>query len=304
MTLHILECPSNLGLRESAPGVLPGVSRLPAWLKDHGLYDRLTPAHVHTLTPPPYTGLLDLLSGVRNANAIAGYAEAQAALLEIVLKEGGFPLVLGGDCSILIGNILGLKRVGRYGLFFLDGHTDFAWPSMSKTGGAAGMDLAIVTGHGHDKLADIDHAKPYIPEEYVWCVGNREYDPAYIAAIQGSGIYYEDLKTLRRDGIASCVSGFLTMLKENALDGFWIHFDVDVLDDRIMPAVDSRQKDGLSYAELDDLLGALLTHPLATGLDVTILDPDLDPDGRYTSAFIDHFVPIVNGRHGIPKPTI
>jgi arginase len=237
---------------------------------------------------------LDAESGVRNADAIARFAGTQATLLERVVREGAFPLVLGGDCSILIGNALGLKRVGRYGLFFLDGHTDFMGPDMSQTGGAAGMDLAIVTGHAHPKLAGIGGAESYVREEDVWCVGNREYDPSYVAVIQGSGIHYTDLASLRATGAGACVTGFLQMVAAHALDGFWIHVDLDVLDDRIMPAVDSRQDDGLSYAELEDVLGPLLAHPLATGMEVTILDPDLDPQGGYTRAFVEVFTGIVN----------
>ena len=71
-------------------------------------------------------------------------------------------------------------------MFFLDGHTDFILPEISQTGGAAGMDLAIVTGHGHDKLTNIFNLKPYLPERNVFCVGNREYSPEYIQPILGS----------------------------------------------------------------------------------------------------------------------
>ena len=70
------------------------------------------------------------------------------------------------------------------------------------------------------------------------------------------------------------------------LDGFWIHLDVDVLDDREMPCVDSRQAGGLTYTELRQLLRLLLESPLASGLDITILDPDLDPEGMYTARFV------------------
>ena len=65
------------------------------------------------------------------------------------------------------------------------------------------------------------------------------------------------------------------------LDGVWVHLDVDVLDSTIMPAVDSPQPDGLSFAELHELLSTLLTAPEVHGLQVTIFDPDLDPTGRY-----------------------
>jgi arginase len=62
--------------------------------------------------------------------------------------------------------------------------------------------------------------------------------------------------------------------------GFWIHFDVDVLDPQVMPAVDSPAPDGLQYDELSALLGPLLRHPLAVGMNMTIYDPKRDPGGE------------------------
>ena len=152
----ILEFPSNLGLKEPYPGHEPGVKHLPDFLNDHGFHAQLNPNLTIRLDPPPYSMDLDETSGVRNADQIVDYAKIQAALLQKVISQHYFPIVIGGDCSILIGNALALKNKGVYGLFFLDGHTDFMWPSLSQTAGAAGMDLAIVTGSGHEKLTNIN----------------------------------------------------------------------------------------------------------------------------------------------------
>ncbi|MFE5661174.1 arginase family protein [Streptomyces sp. NPDC056517] len=70
-------------------------------------------------------------------------------------------------------------------------------------------------------------------------------------------------------------------------DGFWVHLDVDVLDDAIMPAVDYRQPGGLSWAELEDVLRTALGHERAVGFDVTIFNPRLDPDGTIAGRLTD-----------------
>ncbi|PZR29289.1 MAG: arginase [Citrobacter freundii] len=290
----ILEFPSNLGLKEPSPGHEPGVRKLPPWLAQHGFHTRLNPASVIRLEPPPYSTKLDNESGVRNATEIINYAKQQASLLEKVMRSGSFPLVIGGDCSILIGNALALKKTGKYALFFLDGHHDFMLPALSQTGGAAGMDTAIVTGHGHEKLTNIDGFKPYFKEENVWCVGNREYYPPYVESILQSSIHYIDLGELRRQGTKQCAESFLNMVEEKQLDGFWIHIDADVLDDELMPAVDSRTPGGITYEELDDLLQPLLRSVKAGGLGITIIDPELDPDGKYTTQFVERFCKTFN----------
>jgi arginase len=62
-------------------------------------------------------------------------------------------------------------------------------------------------------------------------------------------------------------------------DGYWVHLDLDVLDNAVMPAVDSPQPGGLPPDQLVLLLRELLATDLAYGMDVTIYDPELDPDG-------------------------
>ena len=287
--VSIIEFPSNLGLKELIPGEEPGVKKLPDWLRKYKFHKLINPKTIYRLDSPEYTMKLDEVSGVRNAENIAKYAREQSGILEKVLSENKFPVVIGGDCSILIGNALTLKKRGNYALFFLDGHTDFIWPPLSETGGAAGMDLAIVCGYGHNKLTNIDMLKPYFKEEQVWCVGNRDYEEWYVQTILDSGINYTDLNKLRKFSIKKCVADFLNMVKSKSLDGFWIHIDVDVLDDNIMPAVDSRQEGGLNYAEFNEILELLLTGTKAIGLEITILDPDLDPTGEYTAGFVNNF---------------
>ncbi len=69
--------------------------------------------------------------------------------------------------------------------------------------------------------------------------------------------------------------------------GFWVHLDADVLDPAVMPAVDSPDPGGLLPDELAELLAVLVGSPRCAGLNVTIYDPDLDPDGRAGALLAD-----------------
>jgi arginase len=284
--VSIISFNSNLGLIEPAPGKEPGVKKLPAWLRKFGFFDLFDHEEEIGLEPPDYSMKIDPQTDMRNADAIAAYAVQQSRIIQDVISRKNFALILGGDCSIIIGNALALRQLGDYRLFFIDGHTDFMWPSLSSTHGVAGMDLAIVTGNGHPKLSNINQSGPYFKEENVWCVGNREYNRQYVAAIENTNIHYYDLNNLRKSGISACIHSFFDSLSSGSADGFWIHLDVDVLDPLIMPAVDSPDPGGLTWAELNLMLDSLLCHPLCTGLEITILDPDLDPDGKIVRAFI------------------
>ncbi len=60
-----------------------------------------------------------------NANGIAAFTAELADALGPILDKREFPVLLGGDCSIVLGSLLALRRRGRFGLLFVDGHTDF-----------------------------------------------------------------------------------------------------------------------------------------------------------------------------------
>ncbi|MCR6721407.1 MAG: arginase family protein [Chitinophagaceae bacterium] len=282
----ILNCPSNLGLREPYPGHEPGVRKLPAWLRKHGLHDKLKPVMDITVEAPAYSGVRDEESGLLNVPALRMYTQKLAGEMEMHLQGNKVIWMLGGDCSILTGAALALRREGRFGLFYLDGHTDFMDIRLSSTGGAGGMAASLVAGRGYEGLTKLDGFKNYIDEPLIWCVGNREYDDEYESEVRNSEATYYPLHAMRARGMVSLAMDFLDQMNNENVDGFWIHFDVDVLNDNIMPCVDSRTPDGLSYEELTDILGTLFIHPRFTGITLTILDPELDTDEKYTRELV------------------
>ena len=166
--ISILDAPSNLGLKPPAEGKEPGVKQMAAAIRSRGLLQRLGAVDAGTVEAPAYLDSLDVCLGIRNAEGLAIFAKALAVRIRELLERNRFPLVLGGDCSILLGSTLALRKLGRYGLLFVDGHTDLLTPSDSITGGAAGMDLALVTGTGPELLTNIDGQKRYVrPEDTV-----------------------------------------------------------------------------------------------------------------------------------------
>jgi len=288
----LIEASTNLGLKEPAPGVEPGVKFLPAALEKAGFSKLLGVKQHLSVEPPPYSMELDEESKVRNADAIAGYSKKLAAAIRIVFEEDKIPLVIGGDCSIMIGSALALKQKGDFGLFHLDGHTDYMGPELSQTKAAAGMGLAIVTGNGHDKLTNIEKLKPYIKEENVFCIGNREYDDEYVSLSLKSKMRYIDLAGIRKEGTGKITNDFLKLVESKKPDGFWIHFDVDALNDEVMPCVDSRNEDGLWYDEVKQMLKPLIKSPYFSGMEITILDPTLDKEGKYVSRFVNEMAEV------------
>src|SRR5687768_697975 len=126
------------------------------------------------VSPLSYSSERDKSTLLLNPNSIREFSLQLADTVSLVLHKNQFPLVLGGDCSILIGNLLALRRLGKYGLFFIDGHADFYQPEASPTGEVADMDLAIVSGRGPDVLTNIDGLRPLVQEKNVVLFGHRD----------------------------------------------------------------------------------------------------------------------------------
>ncbi|HET6751891.1 MAG TPA: arginase family protein [Actinomycetes bacterium] len=281
--IAVLDAPSVLGLRPPAPGRVPGCWRLPEALRRHGLVERLHAADAGRVEPPPYRPEIDPATGVRNGDTLPGYSVALADRLQELLGTGAFPLLLGGDCSILLGAALALRRRGRYGLVSVDGGLDFRHPGnahlVGPVGSVAGEDLAVVTGRGAEQLTNLEGRRPLVRDADVVAVGHRGLEGIADEVLATPMTLY-DAAGLRRLGPEEVAGRAVATLAGRGVEGFWVHVDADVLDPEVMPAVDSPEPGGLTHQELAALLRGLTADGLATGVQLTIFDPELDADGH------------------------
>ena len=278
MTVTLVSAPSNLGLRPPRPTSVPGCGKAPEALREAGLYRRFAGLGAEdggVVLPGRYAD--DAAPGVlRNQEAIVGHSRRLAERIAGLRNRGRVPLVLGGDCSLLVGAGLALRRAGNFGLVHVDGHTDFRNPGNSREcASLAGEDLAAVTGMHWPAIADIDGLRPYFRPRDVVHVGCRD-DDEHLAETRGLlGA------VIPARAAFGAVADMLRVIGRPELGGYWLHVDVDVLDPSVMPAVDSPSPGGFTADQLRDLLRSLA--PGAAGAQITVFDPDLDPDGRYAA---------------------
>ena len=276
MNLQIIEVPSPLGLRPS------GLEHAPSALRIAGLHERLGSPDAVRIAVPPYSAVRDPATEILNPKGIAAVARDTADAVSAALDSDRFPVLLGGDCSIVLGPLLALRRRGRYGLAFLDGHADFQHPRDEPNGEVASLDLAVATGRGPSVLADLDGLRPLVQDDDVALIGYRvlgDNDHFLGEHIRSTAITVTDFSEVRAQGTGYTLEQAAATLTRSDLEGFWVHLDVDVLDDALMPAVDYRHPGGLTWEEAAQILGGLLASHKARGLDLTIFNPRLDPAG-------------------------
>lgn len=270
-----------------------GEERAPAALRAAGLVERIgaddaggVDARVRDRRRDPRTGVIGA-DELRRASAVI------AARVAELLHRGRLPLVVGGDCSLLLGVVQALPAGS--GLWFVDGHADFLDAASSPTGEAADMELAILTGHGARELLDRD--RPVVDPDDVVLVGHRpdgldphvarenaRIDPAItaITAVEA-----------RAAGVDEVAAGAAARLSGRPA---WLHLDLDVLDESAMPAVSYPQPLGLEWHEVVALVAPLLAAPNLVGASVADFNPDRDVGGTHARDVVAALGSLVGGR--------
>jgi arginase len=284
--IEILTAPSILGL---TPG---GVQGLAESLLDAGLAASLGVTHPVVTVPTLnalYSDQRDPDTHCLNAPLIRQFSAGLGKAVTRTIRQHRFALVLGGDCSILTGIMPALKQAGNYGLVFLDAHADFYSPERSTTGQVADMDLAIVTGRGPELLTNMDNLRPYVPDEQVVHIGQRDWEETRRYGspdIRDTPIRCFGIELIEQRGIAAVTTEVLQCIDALPVDGYWIHFDTDVLSDDINPAVDYRLPGGLSFEQAGYILHQLLLTGRMAGMSVTIYNPALDEKGSIAQGIV------------------
>lgn len=283
----LIRAPSNLGLRPLRPGHVPGTWRAPAALAEAGLDDVIQPKLTVEISQPPYSPESQPGTRLRNGPAMRHFNLEVANEVAKAIGGGFFPWVIGGDCSILLGALAGARKHGPVSLVHIDGHSDFRHPGnydpQATLGSVAGMDLALATGRGEPLMTTWPGIEPpLVSDRQVVQIGERECRDLDFAwpDVNDTEITRIDVFLAQSLGTAAVLRRTYETLDQVEWP-FWIHLDVDVLDQQIMPAVDSPGTPGLDQEQLVSVLRSLLDDPRAVGLTLTVFDPDLDPDGRY-----------------------
>ncbi|ART64632.1 arginase family protein [Kushneria marisflavi] len=304
--MNLILAPSNLGLRSQWNGHEPGTWRAPFALIKAGLLEALDSPKLTELPRPRYRAAPQQGTQLLNGHEMRTFNLRLAELVEQYYRQDEFVLVIGGDCSILLGALAGARRMGQLSLLHIDGHSDFRHPGNDNTGqtagAAAGMDLALATGRGEALGTSWpDISGPLVEDRNVIQLGERENRDADFAwpDVNDTDITRIDVFEADRLGATGIIEIIDQALARQPDKGFWIHLDVDVLDQGIMPAVDSPGTPGIDPETLLSVLKRFAPDLRCIGMTVTVFDPDLDPDGHYASRIVEMLARIPFGSRRI-----
>lgn len=258
-----------------------GTENGPAALRDLGLAAALGATDAGDLAVAirgderdPVTGL------VASAGVLATTATIRAAVAARV-RAAERPFLAGGCCAELPGALGGARDAlgGPVGLVHVDGHLDLYDGVTSTTGEAADMPIAVALGLGPAAWVEATGGATVSPERLA-LVGFRDREES----IEDGMRQPEELPVALRlcsaaDIHAGDAAAIGTELAATVgATPFWLHLDVDVLDQAVFPATDYLMPGGLDWDQLEALITPLLSTPTLIGASVACYNPDKDPD--------------------------
>lgn len=222
-------------------------------------------------------------------SGVVSYPAVLELTRELRGKAGGLSrrddplLVVGGCCTLVPGVLGGLRDNGTDpGVAYVDGHLDLYDAVSSPTGEAADMPLAVALGRGPEEWQEAAGGGTLAAERLA-LLGYRDLEEARdlgsLLPADLEGGTFIDTPGLRDAGPGRSGQAVAAELADAAPDGYWVHLDLDVLDESVFPATDAFVPGGLDWDELGELLTPLLAADSCIGLNVVCFNPEKDADG-------------------------
>ena len=197
-----------------------------------------------------------------------------------VVREGGFPLVLGGDHSIALGTLSGLAAAAGEvgGAIWVDAHGDLNTPATSPSGNVHGMPLAAALGLAGASFSHPRLAIPSLDPARVSLLGIRSLDAGERELVRAYGLRVITMSEIDRIGIERAVREAL----DRAAGPGFVHLslDLDALDPGIAPGVGTPVSGGLTYREAHLACELAAESGLLGSLEVVEVNPVLDRENR------------------------
>lgn len=222
----------------------------------------------------------DPLTGLRNLEAVVQASTKIADKVDKIMKEGSFPLVLGGDHSIAIGTLAGIsKYFKRLGVIWFDAHGDLNTPETSPSGNIHGMPLAVSLGLGETTLTQIGGYCPKIQPENIVIIGARSLDEGEKILIKEKGIKVYTMHEIDRLGIPKVIEETIAYFKDRT-DGVHLSLDLDGLDPLYAPGVGTPVEGGLNYRESHLAMEMFFESEMITSAEFVEVNPILDEKNK------------------------
>ncbi len=280
-----------VGAPSSAAAFAPGHERAPAVLRDAGLADRLKAAGYEVSDlgdcAPQAFADDDDHPRARNLSAIVAGLNDLRPRVEIAIKSGALPLILGGECIQALAVIAGARRYYKHvSLLWMDRDADLNTPGTTPSGRLDGMAVAHIVGRGAPELVRFWGEPPLVREPDITLFGIERIDPPEQEFLKGSPMRHVFAADVQRMGATAAAQQVLDRMHADGHE-IILHFDLDVVAQEDFAAVDRPGAGGLRLSEVREALQVFARHKNVIALEVTEYNPEKDLDARGAQTIVD-----------------
>ena len=202
-----------------------------------------------------------------------------AAEVETITSAGDFPLVLGGDHSIVLGSLAGLaatakKQKQTVGVLYVDAHGDFNTTETTPSGNIHGECLAASAGLGLPELTNLYFEGHKVDPKNICFVGSRDLDPGEKLLMKQAGVTVFTMSDIDCQGFPAIVRQVQAFFKK--LDIIHVSFDMDVLDPMYAPGTGIPLPGGLTNREALLLMEEIAATGKVRSAEIVEVNPILD----------------------------
>jgi arginase len=222
--------------------------------------------------------------GAKNINQIRSVCKNFLQLNKAHMPDR-FPVVIGGDHSIVSCLIAELSLKKELGLIWFDAHGDYNTPQTSPSGNVHGMPLNDISNGSLQNLLQLKTR--LIPQKNIVLFGVRDLDPDEDKMLRASRITVIRMDFIKKNGVSKSLRKAIRTAKRT--DGFHMSFDVDVIDPSVAPGVSTPVMGGFTKVEVLEFADLLSKEENLRSLDIVELNPRLD-DGNRTSQIVSEMI--------------
>jgi arginase len=294
-----------IGAPSSAAAFLAGSEKAPAALRAAGLVEKLQAAGYEVIDHGDCAPRLfaddEEHRRARNLPAIVASLNDLRVRAEVAIKSGALVLVLGGDCSQVIGLLTGARRYYKHlNLLWIDRDADLNTPATTPSGRIDGMVVANIIGKGAPELTRFWGDGALVREPDVLLFGLERLDPPEQEFLTRSPIRHIYMADIEFKGASKSAQNALTQLHADTRE-FVVHIDTDVLDPADLPSVNVPGNGGLHFADARTILTEVVKHKNLLALDIAQYNPDKDPDGSGAAKLVELLVDVLTARIAEPQ---
>ena len=201
-----------------------------------------------------------------------------------VIRQGYFPLIVGGDHSLGLGSVAGAALVyDDIAVIWFDAHGDFNTEETSPTGNLHGMPAAAAMGWCKSELSSVA-TKTIPPRNFFW-IGARDLDEGEKAFAEKNSLHIYSSENVRKRGMLNIMDEIIQIMQSNGISHIHLSIDIDGMDPSIVCGTGTKVDRGINNGQFYTFIDKIFSTNKVISADFVEYNHLLDDENHTTATW-------------------